>query len=181
MRQESCPACGFSFNTRASASYNFYGQGLRDYSQMTSLSFSLARAQEQDTAQEDTAAQDTTKPTEEEVIQANQPVVRPWKFSIAHNFSPASDTGETDLHSLNFSAQGNITTHWFVSYRAKYDIVQGKITDQSASLSRDLHCWKMDFSWNTFGSYWTYNLSFTIKNLPDIELKRGFFDLFLPK
>ncbi|MGB9589722.1 MAG: hypothetical protein ACPL68_02440, partial [Candidatus Hydrothermia bacterium] len=128
----------------------------------------------------DTSARDTAL-TEDEVIKANKPRVEPWSFSLGHTFSPSDSVGVPDIHTLDFSVRGNLSVGWVASYSAKYTITQGKILDQSLSLVRDLHCWRMDFRWNTFGNAWVYNLSFVIKNLPDIEIKRGFFDLFLPR
>ncbi len=147
---------------------------LLSVSVVTGARFTLRREEPAETTASDTS--DTTKPKEEQVIEANRPPQKPWSFSLSHYYAPLDSANSVEL-----AVEGNVTTRWLARYRIKYDIARGRVVDQSLSLTRDLHCWRMDFSWNTFGTYWTYNLSFVIKNLPDIELKRGFFELFLPK
>jgi len=160
-------------SSRASASYGVYEGKLKEITLQNSLSFSLGIPP--DTSGKDTARADTAL-TEEEIIEANRPRTEPWSFSIGHTLSPSEE-----IHAVDLRVRGNLSRCWLASYSVKYNILEGKVLDQSLSLVRDLHCWRMDFSWNTFGNAWVYNLSFVIKNLPDIELKRGFFDLFLPK
>ncbi|MEO0180897.1 MAG: putative LPS assembly protein LptD [candidate division WOR-3 bacterium] len=170
-------------SSRASASYGVYDGRLKEMSITNALSFRLAAPA--DTSSKDTMGTDTTGAdtalTEEKVIEANKPRIEPWSFSLGHTFSPSDDPSAPDIHTLDLTAKGNLSRGWFASYEIKYNITGGKALDQSLALTRDLHCWRMDFSWNTFGNAWVYNLSFVIKNLPDIELKRGFFDLFLPR
>ncbi len=174
---------GLGMSSRVSASYGVYDGRMRDITLTNALSFSLVAPS--DTARGDTAGTDTTAKdtalTEEGVIEANKPRTEPWSFSLGHTFSPSDSVGLPDIHTIDLSVRGNLSVGWWASYSTRYNITQGKVLDQSLSLIRDLHCWRMDFSWNTFGDAWVYNLSFVIKNLPDIELKRGFFDLFLPR
>ncbi len=160
-------------NSRLSASWDLRGDSLVSLGVVSGARLTLAPPT-QDTAAPDTA--DTTKPKEEQVIEANRPPQKPWSFTLSHYYSPLDS-----VNSVELGIEGNITTRWLARYRVKYDIARGRVVDQSLRLTRDLHCWRMDFSWNTFGTYWTYNLSFVIKNLPDIELKKGFFELFLPR
>lgn len=174
---------GLGMSSRVSASYGVYDGRVRDITLTNALSFSLVAPSDtssRDTAGADTTAKDTAL-TEEGVIEANKPRTEPWSFSLGHTFSPSDSVGAPDIHTIDLLVKGNLSLRWWASYSAKYNITQGKVLDQSLSLTRDLHCWRMDFSWNTFGDAWVYNLSFVIKNLPDIELKRGFFDLFLPR
>ena len=169
---------GLGMSSRASASYGVYDGRVRGITLTNALSFRLAPTAEK--SEQDTASADTAL-TEEKVIEANRPRTEPWSFSLGHTFSPSDSPEFPDIHTLDLAVRGNLSAGWIASYSAKYSITEGRVVDQSLSLVRDLHCWRMDFSWNTFGKAWVYNLSFVIKNLPDIELKRGFFDLFLPR
>jgi len=174
---------GLGMSSRASASYGVYDGRIKNITLTNALSFRFLAPS--DTTGADTSAQDTTGRdtvlTEGEVIDANKPRVEPWSFSIGHTFSPSDSSDAPDIHTLDLGIKGNLSVGWVASYSTKYNITEGKVLDQSLALTRDLHCWRLDFSWNTFGDAWVYNLSFVIKNLPDIELKRGFFDLFLPR
>jgi len=174
---------GLGMSSRDSASYGVYDGRIKNITLTNALSFRFLAPS--DTTGADTSAQDTTGRdtvlTEGEVIDANKPRVEPWSFSIGHTFSPSDSSDAPDIHTLDLGIKGNLSVGWVASYSTKYNITKGKVLDQSLALTRDLHCWRLDFSWNTFGDAWVYNLSFVIKNLPDIELKRGFFDLFLPR
>ncbi len=174
---------GLGMSSRISSRYGVYDGRIKNITLTNALSFSLVPRS--DTTGTDTTAQDTARAdtalTETEVIEANKPRAEPWSFSLGHTFSPSDSVGVPDIHTIDLSVRGNLSVGWVASYSTRYNITEGRVLDQSLSLTRDLHCWRLDFSWNTFGDAWVYNLSFVIKNLPDIELKRGFFDLFLPR
>ena len=38
-----------------------------------------------------------------------------------------------------------------ITFQGGYDIKENKLTTSSVSISRDLHCWQMSFSWIPFG------------------------------
>ena len=40
-----------------------------------------------------------------------------------------------------------------ITFQGGYDIKENKLTTSSVSISRDLHCWQMSFSWIPFGAH----------------------------
>nr|KXH76529.1 MAG: hypothetical protein AM324_04830 [Candidatus Thorarchaeota archaeon SMTZ1-83] len=74
----------------------------------------------------------------------------------------------------------DLTKNWFISYQGRYDVMKGRGVSQSVKVVRDLHCWvgELNVSWTKVR--WQYDFRISIKAMPEISLKKGFFSLFLP-
>lgn len=83
-----------------------------------------------------------------------------------------------------YQVWGNVdfrpTDNWHVVYSQRYDINDRKQIEQSVRVSRDLHAWEGQFEWQTFGDRWRYDVRISIKAIPEIKLRKGLFDIFLP-
>lgn len=88
----------------------------------------------------------------------------PW--SVALNFSYSWSRLGNDEFIRNAivqasSIQVRLTPYWNLSTRLGYDIIQKQLTPAEFNLSRNLHCWDMNFQWNPFGNFKYYY--FTLK------------------
>lgn len=101
-----------------------------------------------------------------------------WRVSLALSFQKTRGSPASQFLDLGLS--GNLTKLWQVSLTTGYDLTQGKWLARRLSVSRDLHCWELAFSWTTQGDYWAYDFRLWIRDLPDVKIHRGLFDMFLP-
>uniref|UniRef100_A0A7V3ZYP1 LPS-assembly protein LptD n=1 Tax=candidate division WOR-3 bacterium TaxID=2052148 RepID=A0A7V3ZYP1_UNCW3 len=67
-----------------------------------------------------------------------------------------------------------------VSFSGSYDFDKKEVVSKSFSISKDLHCWEANLTYNSFGDRWDYNFKIYIKKLPDVKIEKSIFDLFLP-
>ncbi|KPJ50910.1 hypothetical protein AMJ40_01575 [candidate division TA06 bacterium DG_26] len=74
----------------------------------------------------------------------------------------------------------NLTKNWYVSYRGRYDVIGKKPVSHSLRVIRDLHCWEAELNVESTRVHWRYDFKISIKAIPEINLKKGFFSLFLP-
>ena len=56
-----------------------------------------------------------------------------------------------------------------------YDLSQRKLTTSSISITRDLHCWQMSFSWIPFGHYksWSFHIGVKAASLQDLKYDKS--------
>ena len=74
----------------------------------------------------------------------------------------------------------NLTRNWFVSYDGRYDVTKRTGVSHSLKVVRDLHCWVAELNVRYTKVNWDYDFRIGIKAMPEINLKKGFFSLFLP-
>jgi len=101
-----------------------------------------------------------------------------WRLGVALSFRKIRGFPASQF--LDLSLSGNLTRFWRIGLTTGYDLGQGKWLARHLSVSRDLHCWELAFSWITQGDYWAYDFRLWIRSLPDVKLHRGLFDMFLP-
>ena len=101
-----------------------------------------------------------------------------WRLGVALSFRKTRGLPASQF--LDLSLSGNPTRLWRISLTTGYDLGQGKWLARRLSVTRDLHCWEMAFSWTTQGDYWAYDFRLWIRSLPDVKIHRGLFDMFLP-
>jgi len=68
------------------------------------------------------------------------------------------------------SAAINPSRKWNLQYSSQYSFEEGQFTTHSLQFSRDLHCWKMDFTWRPAGAAPGWSFSIYVTDLPDIRL-----------
>ncbi|HNQ39165.1 MAG TPA: putative LPS assembly protein LptD [Candidatus Cloacimonas sp.] len=90
-----------------------------------------------------------------------------WSFSISHNIYSNKDIFHSATSNLRTSLTCKITQNWRLSYNNYYDLKTNDMLSQTLSLSRDLHCWKMDVNITLRNDYWDYRISLFNTLLPD--------------
>ncbi|MBQ8916446.1 MAG: LPS-assembly protein LptD, partial [Alistipes sp.] len=83
----------------------------------------------------------------------------PWNvgFNYAVNYSIAYvNNGTTGYRknitqTIGFNGSLNVTPKMGVTFQGGYDVKTRKLTTSAISITRDLHCWQMSFSWIPFG------------------------------
>ncbi len=132
-----------------------------------------------DTTHQTDTLQDTVT-SEEELLERNLPKPQPWTLALSYSYTYTS-AGQPVYSTLRFGISGSPTPNWYLNYYATYDLSGRRFMDQSLSVARDLHCWKLEARWSWFGGFSTYDVKVYVKAIPDIALKRGVLDVFLPR
>ncbi|XOV90950.1 MAG: putative LPS assembly protein LptD [Bacteroidota bacterium] len=177
------------------------GQGLGNLSRLsTSLGFSLnsksggrkdPEVQDQfDTGTIPGGLDESTYGTEEEkefIRQNPEQYVNfdvPWTFRVQYSVS-RTQVGYQDAQitqSMQFSGTLALTDKTQITYNSGFDFVRKEFTTTRIGVSRDLHCWSMNFSWVPFGRYQSFSLVIAPNSslLQDLKLekRRNFFDFF---
>jgi hypothetical protein len=101
----------------------------------------------------------------------------PWSLRIGYNFN-ISKVGfnESEIkQTLTFSGDLSLTEKWKVTFRSGYDFDKNDFTTTQLGLTRDLHCWQMDFNWTPFGTFQSYGFSIHVKSslLQDLKIDRN--------
>lgn len=91
----------------------------------------------------------------------------PWSFTVnlryswSYNpFGRARQSGTINASSITFSP----TPKWQVSTSLGYDFIQKKLTPSQFSVTRNLHCWNLNFTFNPFGNFKYYLFSLTVNS-----------------
>jgi hypothetical protein len=83
----------------------------------------------------------------------------PWTFATSYVLSYNRDgLSKANLnHSLSFTGSVKLTNKWNIQVNSGYDLVAQKITDNTLiNISRDLHCWQMNITWQPLGVSTSY-------------------------
>lgn len=100
----------------------------------------------------------------------------PWNVGLNFNYSESRtdprSVSRTASVSVNFSF--SLTEKWKISTNGNYDFVQKRFAAPTINVSRDLHCWVMDFSWFPVGFYRGYRLELRVKapQLQDLKITK---------
>lgn len=108
----------------------------------------------------------------------------PWTLRMQYSIN-RTQRGYEDANirqSFQFSGTLGLTEKTQITYNSGYDFEAKDFTTTRIGVSRDLHCWSMNFDWVPFGRYQSYFLSIRVKSslLQDlkVEKRRSFFDFF---
>jgi hypothetical protein len=100
----------------------------------------------------------------------------PWNISLSFTFSQSQPTPQSYSRSssMNASLSFNLTEKWQVSTSGSYDFVRKQHFIPSVSVTRDLHCWVMSFSWFPMGTLEGYRFELKVKapQLQDIKVTK---------
>ncbi|MEQ8628419.1 MAG: putative LPS assembly protein LptD [Ekhidna sp.] len=108
----------------------------------------------------------------------------PWSLRVQYSINRNKRGFEdpTIRQSLSFSGTLGLTDKTQITFNSGYDFEAKDFTTTRLGISRDLHCWTMNFDWVPFGRYQSYFLSIRVKSqvLQDLKLekRRSFFDFF---
>ena len=106
----------------------------------------------------------------------------PWSVNASYNLNrrKIGYKDPTLTQTLTFSGDLSISEKTKLSFRSGYDFKNKMLTQTSINATRDLHCWRINFSWVPFGRFQSYNLSINAVSalLQDLKLEKSsrFFD-----
>ena len=107
----------------------------------------------------------------------------PWNLGFNYMISYSAsyvNNGTTGVkhnvtQTIGFNASINITEKLGVAITGGYDIMNNKLTTSSISITRDLHCWQMNFTCVPFGyrKSWSFNISVKSSILQDLKYEKN--------
>ncbi len=106
----------------------------------------------------------------------------PWNFRFNYNINYRKNGYDVVqvIQALTFSGSITFTEKWNMNFNSGFDIQKLEFTQTSFNISRDLHCWQLNFSWVPFGRYQSYFLTINAKSslLQDLKVnkQRSWFD-----
>ncbi len=107
----------------------------------------------------------------------------PWNigFNYAVNYSVSYvNNGTTGIRrnitqTIGFNGSITFSPKMAATFSGGYDITTNKLTTSSISITRDLHCWQMSFSWIPFGYYksWSFHIGVKAASLQDLKYDKS--------
>jgi len=101
---------------------------------------------------------------------------RSWSAGVDYTFNFTSTRvgrnvfKDTYRHYASFSAGLYPSRKWNLQYSSQYSFEEGDFTSHSLQFYRELHCWKMDFTWRPTGAAPGWSFAIYIVDLPDVRL-----------
>jgi hypothetical protein len=100
----------------------------------------------------------------------------PWSVSLNYNYglSKTNPFNPNKYITLSGSLDFNLTPNWKFTTSGSYDIINKQFSAPQVMISRDLHCWLMNFTWNPIGSYRGYRFEIRVKapQLQDLKVTK---------
>lgn len=102
----------------------------------------------------------------------------PWNFSFNYSINYTNDGMRkrvTNTLSFNASVTLDKEKKWAMTYRGGYDFEGKSLTPGAFTLTRDLHCWQMNFNCVPFGfrKSWSFNISVKASLLQDLKYEKN--------
>ena len=98
----------------------------------------------------------------------------PWRLQLSLDYSENKVPPKSRSSNMRGSAEISLTKNWKVSLSGGYDILNREILVPQIMISRDLHCWIMNFSWVPIGQWRHYQFQIRLKapQLQDIKITK---------
>lgn len=99
----------------------------------------------------------------------------PWNLSLNYNYSINKSGLRTVINNvINLSGDLSLTPQWKIGYNTGYIINQKAFSFSQFTISRDLHCWQIQFQWIPDGirKSWMFTLSPKSGILQDLKLNK---------
>jgi len=99
-----------------------------------------------------------------------------WNAGVDYSFTFSSTRVGKNMfkdyyrHYASFSAALYPSRKWNLQYSSQYSFEEGDFISHSLQFYRELHCWKMDFSWRPTGAAPGWSFAIYIVDLPDVRL-----------
>ena len=106
----------------------------------------------------------------------------PWnlRFNYNVNYRKIGYVEAEIIQALTFNGSITFTEKWNMSFNSGFDFQKMEFTQTNFNISRDLHCWQLNFNWVPFGRYQSYFLTINAKSslLQDLKInkQRSWFD-----
>ena len=121
------------------------------------------------------------KPEEESILPDYYPNYAdfsiPWDFSFDYSFNYSTSSSYPKgkfTQTLGFRGNLSLTPKWKISMNTNFDIMAQEFSYTTFSVTRDLHCWQMAFSFVPFGYMKSYSFTINAKStlLKDLKLSK---------
>ncbi len=100
----------------------------------------------------------------------------PWDLSLTYNYSlnKPVPSQKTEVSNLSGGINFNLTPNWKFSFTGSYDIQGHEFAAPQIRISRDLHCWLMNFTWTPVGTFRGYRFEIRVKapQLQDLKVTK---------
>lgn len=90
-----------------------------------------------------------------------------WKLALSQDIYADKDVFDPVGSNLRFDAALKLSQNWHLAYSNYYDVKRGNLISQSLSVSRSLHCWKLEMSYSRRNEFWEYRVALFNTALPD--------------
>ncbi len=101
----------------------------------------------------------------------------PWNISLNYNYSMSKSNPfvTTKYSNVSGNFNFNLTPTWKFIVSGSYDIDNKRFAAPQVAVSKDLHCWLMNFTWNPLGSYTGYRFEIRVKapQLQDLKVTKA--------
>lgn len=107
----------------------------------------------------------------------------PWNFGFNYNINYSVsyvNNGTTGIQrnvtqTIGFNGSITFSPKMSATISGGYDISNNKLTTSAVSITRDLHCWQMSFSWIPFGHYksWSFHIGVKAASLQDLKYQKS--------
>lgn len=103
----------------------------------------------------------------------------PWDVNLGYTFAYAKQYAKTSstspyTSSINANLNFNLTPAWKITFQGYYNFIDKQFSSPVFTISRDLHCWLMNFTWTPIGSYRGYSFELKVKapQLQDLKITK---------
>ncbi len=100
----------------------------------------------------------------------------PWDLSLSYNYvlDKSVPTNTRSFSNMSGSLNFNLTPNWKFSVTGSYDFDRKEFSAPQVRISRDLHCWLMNFTWNPIGTFTGYRFEIRVKapQLQDLKVTK---------
>lgn len=100
----------------------------------------------------------------------------PWSISLTYNYNLSRPTPEqsTTYSNISGSLSFSLTRSWKFDVTGSYDFKNKEFAAPQIRISRDLHCWLMNFTWNPIGTYTGFRFEIRVKapQLQDLKVTK---------
>ncbi|MFI3248349.1 MAG: putative LPS assembly protein LptD [Rikenellaceae bacterium] len=96
-------------------------------------------------------------------------------YGVTYTNNGTSGYKPNVTQSVSFNGSFTLTDKLGMTFTGGYDLKEMELTTSSVSISRDLHCWQMSFSWVPFGYYksWSFNIGVKSSALSDLKYDKS--------
>jgi len=108
----------------------------------------------------------------------------PWNFGFNYSFNYSAqyvNNGTTGYRknisqTINVNASVKLTPKLMITATSGFDFMTRKMSMTSISITRDLHCWQMSFTWIPFGNHrsWAFNIGVKAASLADLKFDKSY-------
>jgi lipopolysaccharide assembly outer membrane protein LptD (OstA) len=149
---------------------------MTNFSISLSTSLSGERKGSASSSTSDTLRQHQVRGTYRNLLEEEEPDFSiPWSLSLSWDYSENKEpTRKSKSSNIRGNLEFNLTTNWKFYISGGYDIKNHEMVLPQINISRDLHCWIMNFTWVPLGPYRFYSFEIRLKapQLQDIKVTK---------